>query len=694
MGIRLLALAAVLLGMTVVAQPADAAEAPGVYDVATDRTIYPAAGTMTVTWRAVVPAGDTPAGANCTLTVNGVQQSPVSCASGVPFTYPDSGFRGYDLTNSSVTVTQFYVDPNLTYLLLAGSQTKSIQFDGGIPTAGVSGFNTFDIGTSQAGGTAPDPMRPGTPYQASLVWHDNLHIQSTSCWLERASAPGTVLNPVSCGSIPGQSGSAAIFTTPTTSGTYLYVVKVTDPAGNSAQASKQFSVDASPPVLTFTSGPANGGATNAAIVSWSWTADESATYKCWVGDQGAGSVLTSCSSPFAASGLSEGAKQIQIQATDGYGNMGITTVNFTVDRTKPSLTLNKPSDGATFTSTLVAYDIRSSEPVSFLCSMNPDAGAASYGSCAISGYKDQAVGGIRAPGWGTYRYGFKGVDAAGNVSDPVTFTYTTSPPPAPLTWQSGPHDSQVTRSSQPTWTWTTTDPTSTYDCSLKPHGEAPTVAACSSPYAAPAPLLDGTYDFTVRAHGDNSSAQDNTTTFTVDTTSPAAGSVRITGTPRVGLVVSAAGSWPSGVGLRYQWKRDGSSISGATRSTYRVVPTDLKHRITVAVVGKRVTDSHQVTITTAAITVVPGVLTSGRARIVGVLKVGKKLTASATPWTAGTTVRCQWFANGKKIAGATRATLTLGKNLARKRIKVVITGSHAGYQSRALTVSRPRPVHW
>ncbi|WP_130176100.1 excalibur calcium-binding domain-containing protein [Cryobacterium sp. SO1] len=64
---------------------------------------------------------------------------------------------------------------------------------------------------------------------------------------------------------------------------------------------------------------------------------------------------------------------------------------------------------------------------------------------------------------------------------------------------------------------------------------------------------------------------------------------RISGTPRVGQVLSAtAGAWaPAPTTLTYQWKRAGVTIAGATGTTYRVRPGDAGAALTVTVTAKR-----------------------------------------------------------------------------------------------------------
>jgi hypothetical protein len=64
---------------------------------------------------------------------------------------------------------------------------------------------------------------------------------------------------------------------------------------------------------------------------------------------------------------------------------------------------------------------------------------------------------------------------------------------------------------------------------------------------------------------------------------------KITGTVKVGKKLTAKpGTWkPSGVKLSYQWLRNGKAIKGATKSTYKLVKSDKRKKITVKVTGKK-----------------------------------------------------------------------------------------------------------
>ena len=63
----------------------------------------------------------------------------------------------------------------------------------------------------------------------------------------------------------------------------------------------------------------------------------------------------------------------------------------------------------------------------------------------------------------------------------------------------------------------------------------------------------------------------------------------VTGTAQIGKTLTAKpGTWtPTGVTFKYQWRADGTTISGATATTYKPVAVDVGKKITVAVTGAK-----------------------------------------------------------------------------------------------------------
>ena len=165
----------------------------------------------------------------------------------------------------------------------------------------------------------------------------------------------------------------------------------------------------------------------------------------------------------------------------------------------------------------------------------------------------------------------------------------------------------------------------------------------------------------------------------------------ISGTPRVGAPLQAVtGTWMTGVTFSYTWSVDGSPVAGATSATYRPRPADLGKVVHVAVTGSKPGYPDVTTTSTDTAVVGLGVLSTSKPTILGLTKVGKKLTAVAGVWTRGTTLGYAWYANGKAIKHATAKRLTLTKAQKGKRITVKVTGKQAGYTTARRRQPGPR----
>lgn len=149
--------------------------------------------------------------------------------------------------------------------------------------------------------------------------------------------------------------------------------------------------------------------------------------------------------------------------------------------------------------------------------------------------------------------------------------------------------------------------------------------------------------------------------------------------PAVGRSVTARTTgWTSGTTVTYQWRRNGKPIASATKSSYTPVAADRGAKLTVTVTGKKAgyaTASR----TSAAKAVGHGTLTSSTPRITGATARGKTLTVQPGAWTRGTSLTYQWYADGMRIKGATRSSLTLTSGLVGDKISVKVTGSKSGY---------------
>ncbi|MFJ4784295.1 Tat pathway signal protein [Streptomyces sp. NPDC088794] len=159
---------------------------------------------------------------------------------------------------------------------------------------------------------------------------------------------------------------------------------------------------------------------------------------------------------------------------------------------------------------------------------------------------------------------------------------------------------------------------------------------------------------------------------------------KVTGTAKVGAKVTAApGSWSAAPSsYTYQWKADGTAISGATASTYTVPASLVGKKLSVTVVAVR-SGYQSGSATSAAVTVAKGDApkASKVPVISGTAKVGRTLKSTKGTWSPSpTTYSYQWYANGKAISGATKTSLVLKAAQKGKKITVKVVAHRTGHK--------------
>ncbi|MDR0431794.1 MAG: glycoside hydrolase family 3 C-terminal domain-containing protein [Bifidobacteriaceae bacterium] len=87
-----------------------------------------------------------------------------------------------------------------------------------------------------------------------------------------------------------------------------------------------------------------------------------------------------------------------------------------------------------------------------------------------------------------------------------------------------------------------------------------------------------------------------------------------------------------------------------------------------------------------------GALSSATPKIKGTVKVGKTLKITKGTWTKGASFTYRWYANGKAIKGATKASLKLKAAQKGKKITVRVTGKLAGYNKVSKTSKATKAV--
>ena len=165
----------------------------------------------------------------------------------------------------------------------------------------------------------------------------------------------------------------------------------------------------------------------------------------------------------------------------------------------------------------------------------------------------------------------------------------------------------------------------------------------------------------------------------------------VAGKVKVGQKVTARpGAWTAGsapvTDFTYQWLRNGVAIPRATASTYTIAPADYRRKISVRVSGSHA-DYATAAVTSSMRSVAAGKLATAAPRITGKAQVGHRVTAKPGTWKAGAVtlrgshLHYQWYANGRRIKGATHATYTIGASRRGKTLTVKVKGSSTGYAS-------------
>lgn len=167
----------------------------------------------------------------------------------------------------------------------------------------------------------------------------------------------------------------------------------------------------------------------------------------------------------------------------------------------------------------------------------------------------------------------------------------------------------------------------------------------------------------------------------------------ISGTFKTGQVLSTTGlTWigedgrvPAGFTSGFQWYRGRKAITGATGASYQLTAADLKQYVSVVNIvsapGFEVEDAGS-----DSALVKKGKLPSSKPKIKykgKKAKVGSKLKAKPGTWLSKVKFRFQWYANGRKIRGATKKTFVPGRGLRKKKIAVKVVGSKKGFKPTA-----------
>jgi subtilisin family serine protease len=165
------------------------------------------------------------------------------------------------------------------------------------------------------------------------------------------------------------------------------------------------------------------------------------------------------------------------------------------------------------------------------------------------------------------------------------------------------------------------------------------------------------------------------------------GSPTMSGSVRVGATLQARSGtgWPSGTRFTYQWKANGTAISGATGFAYKPTTSMRGKRLTVTITANR-QGYKSVTKTVGGTTVGYGVFEADKPYITGAPVPGATVYAKVPGWAPSRSrTTYQWKANGYAISGATGSSYRVPAKHQGKTLTVTVKGSRDGYTSKSVT---------
>jgi hypothetical protein len=305
--------------------------------------------------------------------------------------------------------------PAFTFSSNVPNTTFTCSADGGVALPCSSGYEYTGLldGTHTATITGTDPASGETGY-TTYTWTVDL----TPPVVAITTAPPLVFNqnsalfrfstgepdstymcsldgsaPASCPATMSYSGLA--------DGAHTFSVTAYDPAGNASNpASWTWTVDTVAPVPTINSGP--GSITSSKTATFTFGANEAiAVYKC---SKDAGTYYT-CTSPKTYTGVIDGAHSFAVTATDLAGNVSApVTYNWTVDSTKPSITLTQgPVSPTRDPSAAFSFTVTDQTATTSTCQL--DGGTATPCVPGTSGVVTDSFNRTVANGWGTSPFG-------------------------------------------------------------------------------------------------------------------------------------------------------------------------------------------------------------------------------------------------------------------------------------------------
>ena len=402
----------------------------------------------------------------------------------------------------------------------------------------LDGQHTFEVRvTDDLGNTDPTPARrvwtidSTGPTSSITVRPDNPSSDLTPTFEFTASEPSTFECQID-GQVPYEPCTSPYTSPAVPAGPRFFRVRATDQVGNRGpEATYEWVIDSSGPVLTISNGPSGAVASTTAI--FNWNSSEPATF-CY---RFSGDAQDTCTMALAGSGtvtrpgLAQGAQTFTVTGTDALGNSGAPVVrNFTVDTVGPSVmitagpmnTVGAIAQQFTFTSPEAATYCYKVDTGAELCTLPPGAMTATVTVNALDGAHTLEV---------------VARDALGNrTAMPATRAWTTDTVRPTTTIMTAPAQNSVVGSGS-TMVQLTASEASTICWRIGAGAETCSAAGQVAFTADLMNLPDGVVAFSARASDAVGAGPTVTRTWTVDTVRPTA---TITAGPAQNAIVGSS----------------------------------------------------------------------------------------------------------------------------------------------------------
>jgi hypothetical protein len=301
----------------------------------------------------------------------------------------------------------------------------------------------------------------------------------------------------SCTSTPSYTGLA--------DGPHTLLAGGKDASGNTANppASYTWTIHTTPPTTQIVTKPPQ--VTNSTTGSFTFSSSANpATYLC---ELSPATTFTPCPIPPVFNGLSNGQHTLTVASEDEYGNIDPNPPSYTwtVNTVAPVVTITS-GPGARTAATTADFTLTSSAPLTtYLCALD----GAAYTMCSST------------PTWsglttGAHTLSASGLDAAGNMAVPGSYSWTVLPALPNTTILTMPTNPSA--QSTAVFTFGSSASPVTFQCELD---GATSFTACTTPGVFP-DLADGSHTLTVRAMDSFGQVDPNPPSYTwvVDTTPP------------------------------------------------------------------------------------------------------------------------------------------------------------------------------